>query len=134
DRGINGLAIPKFGKLRFGISAPDVLDGVLELNAKVKVLIRLYGKILPAVLRVLRGLPSQHHFRVFYKIAVDGKAVVVLSKMYPIGFNLHRSVSLLQEDDVGYDFGSRIGLERIVRQTNSAQKLRPLCNIFADFW
>ena len=67
------------------------------------------------------------------KIAVDGKAILVLAEVYPIRFDLNRSVTLLQEDDVGHNFRTGVGLERIVRQTNGSQQLRPLRDVPADF-
>ena len=51
--------------------------------------------------------------------------------MHPIWRNIHNSVTLLQEYNVGSHFRTRICLERIVWQTNGTQKLGSLCNIFS---
>lgn len=53
--------------------------------------------------------------------------------MYPIGFDLNGSVSLLQEDDVGHDFGSCVRFESIVRQTDSTEQFCSLSDILTDF-
>ena len=53
--------------------------------------------------------------------------------MYPIGFKLGRSVSLLQEDDVGHDRCSCVCLESIVRQTDSTEQVCSLSDIPTDF-
>jgi len=53
--------------------------------------------------------------------------------MHPIGFNLNRSVTLLQEDDVRYDFRSCVCLERIVRQADSTEQVGSLCDILTHF-
>ena len=66
-----------------------------------------------------------------HKVAVDGKAVRVLTQVYPIGFNLDGSVALLQEDDVADDLSSRVCLESVVRQTNRAEEVGSLRDILS---
>ena len=67
------------------------------------------------------------------EITIDGKTVIVLSKVYPIGFNLNRTVSLLQEDNIGHNFRARICLESVVWQADRSKQFRPLSDIFSDF-
>ena len=67
------------------------------------------------------------------KIAVDGKAILVLAEVYPIRFDLNGVFSALQEDDVRNHIRTGVGAERIVGQTNSTQQLRPLRDVPADF-
>ena len=102
-----------------------------ELCSEVKPFIRLHGEILFAVLRTLRGLPSQHHIWIVYEIAVDGKAVRILAQVYPIGLNLDGAVTLLQEDDVADDLSSRVCLESVVRQTDRAEEISSLRDILS---
>ena len=66
------------------------------------------------------------------EIAVDGKAVLVLAQMHPIGFDVDRPVTLLQEDDVRNHICTGVGLERIVGQPDGTQQLCPLGDVLAD--
>ena len=66
------------------------------------------------------------------EIAVDGKAVLVLAQMHPIGFDVDRPVTFLQEDDVRNHVCTGVGLERIVGQPDGTQQLCPLGDILAD--
>ena len=91
----------------------------------------LYSHVTAAILRILRGETPQHHLRVVSKIAVDRDIVRGQPKVYPIRLNVNRVVSFLQEDDVGYHARSGVGHKCIVRETNGAQQLRPLREIFA---
>ena len=63
------------------------------------------------------------------EIAVDGKAVLGLPGLRPLRYNVQRAISLLEEDDVRYNLGPGIGLERIVGQTDSPQQLGALGKI-----
>lgn len=67
------------------------------------------------VLCALRGLPSKNHFGVINEITVDGKAVVVLAEVNPVGFNLGRTVTLLQENNIGHNLCSCVRLESVIR-------------------
>ena len=53
--------------------------------------------------------------------------------MYPVGLNLDRAVTLLQEYDVGHDLCSGVCLESIVRQADSTEQFSPLSDILTDF-
>ena len=66
------------------------------------------------------------------EIAVDGKAVLVLAQMHPIGFDVDRPVALLQEDDVRNHICTGVGLKRIVGQPDGTQQLRTLGDVLAD--
>ena len=133
DGRVDLSALAQLWQFRLLIGAANVFHGIMELIRKSQSLNGDNGKILSAVLRTFRGLPAQNHFGVVDKILVDGKTIVVLAKVYPIRFDLNGTVTLLQEDDVGHNFRTGVGAERIVGQTNGTQQLRPLCDISADF-
>ncbi len=105
----------------------------MELICKLQPLNGDNGEILLAVLGAFRGLPAEDHLRVVNKIAVDGKAVLILAEMYPIRFNVDGLVTLLEKENVRNDIRTGVGAERIVWQTNGPQQLCPLCDILADF-
>ena len=105
----------------------------MKLIGKLQALNRFNREVLLAVLCALRGLPSEYHFGVVDEITVDGKTVIVLAKVYPIGFDLNGSVSLLQEDDVGHDLGSCVCFESVVRQSDSTKQFCSLSDILTDF-
>ena len=67
------------------------------------------------------------------KIAVDGKAILVLAEVYPIRFDLNGTVTLLEKENVRNHIRTGVGAERIVGQTNGTQQLRPLRDVPADF-
>ena len=52
--------------------------------------------------------------------------------MYPIGINLHGTISLLQKQNIRNNACTGIGKERIVRQTNRTEKVGTLCDVLAD--
>ena len=66
-----------------------------------------------------------------YEILVDGEAILSFSKLHPCRLNVRRTVTFLQKDDIRYDFGARVGFERIVGQTNCAQQVGTLRHILA---
>ena len=105
----------------------------MKLVGKLQPFDGLYGEILSAVLGALGGLPSQNHFRMLHKVAVDGKAVLIPPQMHPVRFNLNGTVAPLKEDNIGDDIGSGIGFEGVIGQADCAQQLRPLCDVSADF-
>ncbi len=53
--------------------------------------------------------------------------------MHPFRLYVHHTVTLFQEKNVRRDFRPRIFLKRRVRKSDRAQKLRPLCEVFAHF-
>ena len=55
------------------------------------------------------------------EVPVDGKAVLVLTNVYPIWQLGQRQLTPLEEDNVRHDVGSRIGAESVVWQTYGAQ-------------
>ena len=133
DGRVDLFALAQLWQFRLLIGAANVFHGIMELICKCQPLNGDNGKVLLAVLGAFGGLPAEDHLRVVNKIAVDGKAILVLAKVYPIRFDLNGTVTLLQEDDVGHNFRTGVGFERIVGQTNGTQQLRPLCDISADF-
>ena len=68
----------------------------------------------------------------FNEILVHGNSIFIFSKMYPIRFQIHHTVTLLKEQNVRSDFRSGIRLKCCVWQTHRSQKLRPLCQVFSD--
>lgn len=66
----------------------------MELICKCQPLNGDNGEILLAVLGAFGGLPAEDHLRVVNKIAVDGKAILVLAEVYPIRFDLNGTVTL----------------------------------------
>ena len=111
----------------------DILHSIVKLIGKLQALNGFNCKVLLSVLCAFRSLPSEYHFGVVNEITVDGKTIVVLAKVYPIGFDLNGSVSLLQEDDVGHDFRSCVCFESIVRQADSTEQFCSLSDILTDF-
>ena len=131
----DGLILAQIGQLRFRVGSTDIPNCAAELLRKVCALDGRNGKVLPAVLRAFRGLPSQHHLRVVDEIPVDGKAVRVRSRVspdtrvYPIGFDFNGSVPLLKKDNIRNDIRTGVGAERIVGQADRAEEVRALCDI-----
>ena len=125
----DGLILAQIGQLRFRVGSPDIPNCGAELLRKVCALDGHNGKVLPAVLRAFRGLPPQHHLRVVDEIPVDGKAVRILSKVYPIRFDLNGSVPLLKKDNIRNDLRTGVGLEGVVGQADRAEEVRALGDI-----
>ena len=131
----DGLILAQIGQLRFHIGSTDIPNCAAELLRKVCALDGRNGKVLPAVLRAFRGLPSQHHLRVVDEIPVDGKAVRVRSRVspdtrvYPIGFDFNGSVPLLKKDNIRNDIRTGVGAERIVGQADRTEEVRALGDI-----
>ena len=73
---------------------------------------------------------AQHHIRVVDEIAVHGDTVVIRPQLHPLWLNVHHAVTFLQEQNIRYHLRTRCRLEGIVGQTNRAQQLRPLGDIF----
>ena len=133
DGRVDLSAFTQLWQFRLLIGAANVFHGIMELICKCQPLNGDNGEILLAVLGAFGGLPAEDHLRVVNKIAVDGKAILVLTEVYPIRFDLNGVFSALQEDDVRNDFRTGVGAERIVGQTNGTQQLRPLRDVPADF-
>ena len=115
------------------IGAANVFHGIMELICKFQPLNGDNGEVLLAVLGTFGGLPAEDHLRVVNKIAVDGKAILVLAEVYPIRFDLNGTVTLLEKENVRNHIRTGVGAERIVGQTNGTQQLRPLRDVPADF-
>ena len=73
----------------------DILHRVMELIGKFQPFNRDNGKVLPAVLGALGGLPAQDHLRVVHKVAVDGKPIFILPQVYPFRLDGKGTVPLL---------------------------------------
>ena len=90
-----GFILTEIRQLGGSVFAANALHRCMELRGKVRALDGRNCKVLPAVLRAFRCLPPQHHLRVFDEILIDSKAVRVLSKVYPVRFNVNRTISFL---------------------------------------
>ena len=86
-------------------------------------------KVLTGVLGALGGLTAQDHFRMADEVAVDGKTVLVYAQMHPIRFLDNGPVPFLQENDIGDDLCTGVGLESVVGQTDRPQQVSPLRQI-----
>ena len=120
----DGLILAQIGQLRFRVGSPDIPNCAAELLRKVCALDWRNGKVLPAVLRAFRGLPSQHHLRMVDEILIDGKAVRIRSRVspdtrvYPIRFDFNGSVPLLKKDNIRNDLRAGVGLEGVIGQAD----------------
>ena len=88
-----------------------------------------HGVVLLAILGAFGGGLPQHHLRVVEKILVDSEAIFGPAGLRPVRGNVHRTVPLLQEENIRNDLSSGICLERIVWQADRPQQLGPLGQI-----
>ena len=106
----------------------NVLYGFRQLFCKASVLIGDTGRC-----RTVRAGNQSHfahnHIRIIDKVAVHCNTVFIGIKVYPIGFNVDKAVTLLQKDDIRSNIRSRCVLKGVVRQTDCAEQISPLCNI-----
>ena len=102
------------------IGPADMLHGLVELLGQYRAGNGPNRAFLPSILGALGGEFSQHHLRVLHKIAVQRDTVLSLVQMHPLRFHGNHALSLLQEQNVRYYTGARIGKERIVGETNSS--------------
>ena len=133
DGRVDLFALAQLWQFCLLIGAANVFHGIMELICKCQPLNGDNGEILLAVLGAFGGLPAEDHLRVVNKIAVDGKAILVLTEVYPIRFDLNGTVTLLEKENVRNHIRTGVGAERIVGQTNGTQQLRPLRDVPADF-
>ena len=117
--------------LNFGVLPLNILYRFCKLVGKAGALDRCNGQFLSSVLGAFGGQLAQNHFRVIYKILVDGKAILGLAKLHPVRLNIRRAVTLLQKDNVADNIRASISLERIVGQSNSPQQIGAFCHVFA---
>ena len=75
---------------------------------------------------------AQYHFRVLHKISVHTDTVFIGVQMHPIRLYVRHSVTLLQKDNVAGNFGSCVGLKRIVGQPDSPDQIGSLCQVLAN--
>ena len=130
----NGFTLGKLRHFRFLISARDMSNGFGQLPGKIGPHDGKAGGFLPGSIHgIVPGHPAEYHFRMIGKVAVDGNAVLSLSQVYPVRLNINGAVTLLEEDDIRSDFGSRVRFESVVGQTNSAQQFSTLGDVFPHF-
>ena len=101
------------GNLHRSVLPLDVLYCFGKLVCKAGSLNGCNGQVM-AVLGAFQFQISQYHFRMLYKIAVEGETILGLPQLYPCGFNIHRAVTLLQENDVADNIRTSIGAESVV--------------------
>ena len=127
------LVLAQIGKLCCLIGAANGLYRFMQLVGQLQPLNGCDGEVLPRVLSAFRGRLSQNHLRVLDKIAVDGETIFILSEMYPIRLNFHGAIPPLKENDVGHHARTGVRLKSVVGQTNRAQQLCSLRDVFAHF-
>ena len=118
-------------QLKLGNLGMNVLDGIPQEVAKLCIFIGNTGG-LHAMGSTDHLHIAQHHFGVGHKIGVHLDAVLIGGQMYPFGFNVDQPVALLEEEDVRCDLCAGSGLEGIVRQPDSTEKVSSLGNILSD--
>ena len=67
------------------------------------------------------------------EILIDGKAVSVFAKVYPVRFNGHSTFPFLEEQDIRHHIRSGVCAEGIIRQTDGTQQLGSFRKILAYF-
>ena len=118
--------------LNFGVLPLNMLYRFCKLVGKAGALDRCNGQFLSSVLGAFGGQLAQNHFRVIYKILVDGKAIFGLAKLHPVRLVVDGAVTLLQEDNVADNIRTSVGTESVVGQTNGPQQIGMLCHVFAS--
>ena len=101
--------------LNFRVQSLNMLDNFGKLVCQHCTLNGAHGAFLTAILGAFGGQFAQHHLRVVYKIAVDGKAIFRFAELYPVRLMVDGAVTFLQEDNVADDLCSCICLERSIR-------------------
>ena len=67
-----------------------------------------------------------------HKVGVHFQPVLVGIQMYPIRFQVGHAAAFLQEQNVGSDLCTGCGLEGIIGQTDSTEKVGSLGNVLSD--
>ena len=106
-------------------------DGFRQLHLQVCARKRRAGGIV-AISGAFHLHFAQDHFRVGDEIAVHRKPVCGFAKLSPLRLGFRRRFPLLQEQDIRRDLCTRIGLERIIRQTDRTEQVCFLCKQAAD--
>ena len=101
----------------------QMVNGFGQLIRQIGTNRRCAGGIIP-VLGTFHLHLTQNHFRVGDEIAIHQKAVLILPQLYPFRVMLWRCLPFLQKYDIRCHFCARIGLERIVGQTDGTQQIR----------
>ena len=73
----------------------------------------------------------QNHFRVGYKVGIHFQPLFIGVQMHPVRLQVSHTAALLQEQNVGSDFCTGSGLERIIGQSDGTEKVRPLGNVLS---
>ena len=106
----------------------DILHGVGKETVQ-----RLVGERRAGGLRAIRSRYhfhlAQHHIRVVEEIAIHLNAIIVCPQLHPLRFNVHHTVTLLQEQNIRHHLCPRCRLEGIVGQADRAQQFRTLGNV-----
>ena len=100
--------------LNFRVQSLNMLDSFGKLVCQHCTLNGAHGAFLTAILGAFSGQFAQHHLRVVYKIAVDGKAIFRFAELYPVRLMVDGAVTLLQEDNVADNIRTSVGTERVV--------------------
>ena len=129
EGGVDVLALAQLRQRGFLVGAVDVLHGTVQLAGQLQPLDGDHGVVLLAVLGAFGGGPPQHHLRVVEKILIDREAFLGPAGLRPVWHNVQRPVPLLQEQNIRYHIGARIGAEGVIGQADGSQQLGPLGQI-----
>ena len=108
-----------------------MLDRIRQLVFQLRARKRCAGGIV-AISGAFHLHFAQNHFRMGDEIAVHRKPACGFAKPHPLRLGFRRCFPLLQEQDIRRDLCTRIGLERIIRQTDRAEQVCFLCKQAAD--
>ena len=113
--------------LPFGVNRPQASQRPVQRLSKVRAGTRL-ADAFHAVPAAFQHHVTQHHVRVLHKIVVHGDAGGIV-QIHPCRVGVDDVVPPLQKKNVGGDLGACAAGEGVLRQTDRAQQLRPLCQI-----
>ena len=103
----------------------------MELVSQIRIRNRDDCTFFLAILGTFRCNLTQHHFRVFNKVTVEGYALRCHSQMHPVRFDINGMVSLLQENDIRHYICTSIGTECVIGESDGSQQFCPLRQIFS---
>ena len=109
----------------------NIGNRVVQQTFKVGVFVWLTGRFFAEPSRHHLHL-TENHIGMIDKVAVHLDTVFIGIQVYPIRFNVNDTVTLLENQNIGYDLCSGVSLKGVVRQTDRAEKLRALGDILSD--
>ena len=109
----------------------DVLNCILKKLSEICAVISDTGR-LHTVRSADKLHITQNHFGIIHEIGVHLDAVFIGSKVYPFGFNVDQTVTLLEEDNIRSDLCTSSSLKGIIRQANRSEKISSLRDILTN--